>query len=156
MPKLGTPTRNHEPPRPGDCEYSLELENSQQRLQRLAGSDPNVHRAAKAAQPRVRMEAWRSGFSKRCWSTAVPLLTPSGLLMEASTRDIASLARTPLGHRPGRRQDFGKRQPGKARKSLSLRFTLRERRMVWGRFIHLSKNSGSAFQVSRGISNSTM
>src|SRR5712692_633496 len=93
-------TRNHEPPRPGDCEYSLELENSQQRLQRLAGSDPNVHRAARAAQPRVRMEAWRSGFSKGCWSTAVPLLTPSGLLMEASTRDITSLARTPLGHLP--------------------------------------------------------
>ncbi len=46
------------------------------------------------------MEAWRSGFSKGCWSTAVPLLTPSGLLMEASTRDIASLARTPLGHLP--------------------------------------------------------
>src|SRR6266852_3132000 len=56
------------------------------------------------------MEAWRSGFSKGCWSTAVPLLTPSGLLMEAITRDIASLARTPLGHRPGWRQDFGKRQ----------------------------------------------
>jgi len=29
----------------------------------------------------------------------------------AITRDIASLARTPLGHRPGWRQDFGKRQP---------------------------------------------
>ena len=46
------------------------------------------------------MEAWRSGFSKGCWSTAVPLLTQSGFLMEAITRDIASLACTPLGHRP--------------------------------------------------------
>ncbi len=55
---LGTSTRNHEPPRPGDCEYSLELESSQQRLQRLAGSDPNVHRAAKAAQPEC---GWKRG-----------------------------------------------------------------------------------------------
>jgi hypothetical protein len=46
----------------------------------------------KSGPTRVRMEAWRSGFSKGRWVKAVRLLTPSGLLMEARSRRSWSIS----------------------------------------------------------------
>jgi transposase len=44
-------SRNHEPPRPGDCASGLELPSSWPRWQRPAGSDPNMHRVPPGAHP---------------------------------------------------------------------------------------------------------